>query len=77
MLNKQEHKKNLKEFRTYLTEDITQLLTGEKLSLDELAEQSHIPSAELDKISMGNYQNWGTIHQLARFFDKKIRIIFY
>ena len=77
MIEKQQHRKNLKEFRNFLIEDINRLRQERGLSLDELIEQSHIPHKELYKISSGVAQNWGALHQLSRFFDKKIRIVFY
>ncbi len=77
MLSKQQHKNNLKEFRNLLIEDFNHLTKGRSLSLKELAEQSQIPLKELNKINSGICQNWGTLHQVARFFDRKIRITFY
>lgn len=77
MLSKEKHKENLKEFRSQFIETINHILKEKNLSLEELAEQSQIPLTEIDKIISGNYQNWGTIHQLARFFDRKIKIVFY
>ncbi|MFV0625731.1 MAG: helix-turn-helix domain-containing protein [Alphaproteobacteria bacterium] len=77
MLDKKEHKKNLREFRKSFTENFNALRKQKELSLDELSEQSNIPRTELEKIISGNYQNWGVIHQIARFFDCKIRIMFY
>ena len=77
MLSKENHKKNLKEFRKLFIEDINHLRKEKGLSLDELAEQSQIPLAEICKIGLSHQQNWGTIYQLARFFEKKIKISFY
>ena len=77
MLNKQQHKKNLKEFRKLLIEDINRLRKETGLSLDELSEQSHIPLAEICKVGFEHNMNWGTIYQLARFFDQKFMIMFY
>ncbi len=75
MLSKEQHKKNLKDFRKSFVENINQLLKERDLSLEELAEQSQIPQAELDKILSGNLQNWGAIFQLIRFLDRKINIL--
>ena len=77
MLSKENHKKNLKEFRKLFIEDINRLRQERGLSLDDLAEQSQIPLAEICKIGSCNHKNWGTIFQLARFFDLKFRIMFY
>ena len=77
MLEKKQHKKNLKEFRKLFIEDINRLRQERGLSLDELAEQSHIPLAEICKIDGCSHKNWSTIYQLARFFDSKFRITFY
>ena len=77
MLDKQHHKKNIKEFRKLFIEDINRLRKEKELSLDELAEQSHIPLAEICKVGFEHNMNWGTIYQLARFFDRKFRIMFY
>ena len=77
MLNKQQHKKNLKEFRKLFIDDLNRLRQERGLSLDELAEQSHIPKKEIEKLDSGICQNLGAIHQIARFFDHKIKITFY
>ena len=77
MLDKKQHKKNLKEFRKLFIEDINQPRKERGLSLDELAEQCHVPKKEVEKLDSGICQNLGAIHQLARFFDRKMRIMFY
>ncbi len=76
MLNKQQHRKNLKEYRRLFIEDINRLRQERGLFLDELAEQNNIPLAEICKIGGCSHKNWGTIFQLARFFDQKFRIMF-
>ena len=75
MLSKAEHKNNLKDFRKSFIENINQLRQERGLSLEELAEHSKVPQAELDKIFSGNLQNWGAIFQLIRFLDRRINIL--
>ncbi|MFV0627222.1 MAG: helix-turn-helix domain-containing protein [Alphaproteobacteria bacterium] len=75
MLSKEQHKNNLKDFRKSFIENIHQLRQERGLSLEELAEQSKVPQAELDKILSGNLQNWGAIFQLIRFLDRRINIL--
>ncbi|MFV0626576.1 MAG: helix-turn-helix domain-containing protein [Alphaproteobacteria bacterium] len=77
MLSKENHKNNLKEFRNTFIENISRLLKEKNLSLEELSKQSQISQIEIDKIISGNYQNWGALHQLSRFLECKIKIVFY
>ncbi len=77
MIDGQEHRKNLKEFRRLFVEDINRLRQERGLSLDEISKQSNIPLSVICKVGFEHNMNWGTIYQLARFFDRKFRIMFY
>ncbi|MFV0626019.1 MAG: hypothetical protein ACK5N8_01540 [Alphaproteobacteria bacterium] len=77
MLSKKEHKNNIKNFRNNLKNEVEKLRVERGLSVEDIVEQSHIPLLELFRLEQKRDYNWGTIYQLARFFDKKIRITFY
>ena len=47
------------------------------LTIEELSEVSKIPLNILQKLEMGYFEDWGTLYNYAKFFDRKIRIEFY
>ena len=48
-----------------------------ELSLSELSTRTNIRVEELKDMELGNFHVLGWVFQLAKFYDKKIRIEFY
>ncbi len=73
MLNKKQARINLKQTRLNLAEQITALRRLHKMTVSELACQTGVPSAYIEKLELGLAEiNIGNLHQLARAFDMKI-----
>lgn len=75
MLNKKQARINLKQTRLNLAEQITSLRRLHKMTVLELATQTGVSSAYIEKLELGLAElNFGNLHQLARAFNMKIDV---
>ena len=77
MLSKIESRKNIREFHYNFAEELRRLRNSKNLSLEHLAFYSCVPVHKLRDLEIGQNKDWGTIFQLARYYEKKIRLEFY
>lgn len=76
MLTKEQQKQNLKEFRKQLAEDLIRMREEKGLTQEEVSRATRISLTYIQNAERGETQNWGHIYLFAKFYDKKIRIIF-
>ena len=75
MLNKKQARQNLKQTKLMLAEQITALRRLHKMTVLELATQTGVPSAYIEKLELGLAElNIGYLNQIARTFHQKISI---
>lgn len=73
MLDKKQARQNLKQTKLALAEQISALRRLHKMTVFELATQTGVPSAYIEKLELGLAEiNIGNISQIARAFDMKI-----
>lgn len=75
MLNKKQARINLKQTKLALAEQISSLRRLHKMTISELATQTGVPSAYIEKLELGLAEiNIGNISQIARAFNMKIDV---
>ena len=75
MLNKKQARQNLKQTRLNFAEQITALRRLHKMTVSELACQTGVSSAYIEKLELGLAEiNIGNLYQLARGFDMKVDV---
>ena len=75
MLNKKQARQNLKQTKLMLAEQITALRRLHKMTVLELATQTGVPSAYIEKLELGLAElSFGNLNQIARAFDMKIDV---
>ena len=77
MLNKKQARINLKQTKLALAEQMTALRRLHKITIPELANQTGVPSAYIEKLELGLAEiNFVNLNQSARAFDMKIDLSF-
>ena len=75
MLNKKQARLNLKQTKLALAEQIIALRRLHRMTILDLATQTGVSSAYLEKLELGLAElHLGNLHQIARAFDMKIDI---
>ena len=77
MLNKEDSRKNLETCRRELAEQLTELRISKNLSIEDVEESTGVSATHLRRLENGERNDFGALHQLARFYEKKIRIMLY
>ena len=77
MLISREYKVNKVEFCYNFAEQVRWLRESNKLSFEEISQGTGIPIINLKRLELGQGKDWGDILQLAKFYEKKIRLEFY
>ena len=73
MLNKKQARIKFNQTKLGLAEQITTLRRLHKMTILELANQTGVPSAYIEKLELGLAEiNFGNLNQIARAFDMKI-----
>ncbi len=58
-------------------QQVQRLREDKGLTIEELAVHAQIDLPTLRLMEMGYFEDWGTLYNYAKFFDRKIRIEFY
>ena len=75
MLNKKQARLNLKQTKLALAEQIVALRRLHRMTILDLATQTGVSSAYLEKLELGLAElHLGNLHQIARAFDMKIDV---
>ena len=75
MLNKKQARLNLKQTKLALAEQIIALRRLHRMTILDLATQTGVSSAYLEKLELGLAElHLGNLHQIARAFDMKIDV---
>ncbi len=75
MLNKKQARLNLKQTKLTLAEQIVALRRLHRMTILDLATQTGVSSAYLEKLELGLAElHLGNLHQIARAFDMKIDV---
>mgnify|MGYP002751314461 FL=1 len=74
-MNKKQARKNLRETRENISKQISELRRSRNLTIEYMSYETGIPSKYLEKLENQLLEiNLSTLSQIARFFDKKIKI---
>ena len=74
-MDKKQARKNLRETRENISKQISELRRSRKLTIEYMSYETGIPAKYLEKLENQLLEiNLSTLSQIARFFDKKIKI---
>jgi len=77
MQDKYQFKDNQLETRYNFANQARSLREGVGLSVSEMAAKSGIMKRHIQQLELGKLESIGIIFDIARFFDKKVKIEFY
>ena len=72
-----EHNKNMRVFRKETAELLKKLRESKKLSFEDISDGTRFSVRLLERLEKGECLNVGTLLQMAKFHEKKIKIEFY